>query len=94
MADLQMKEWVIQNMFAIENDTLSERQRKSFMDLIEDRSPGWRQRSPFILECFDEFVKRGGALGSRFNRPVLPYLKQLEYAVYFKELNKYLNSST
>ena len=27
------------------------------------------------------------------DRPVLPYLKQLEYAVYFKELNKYLNSN-
>tara|TARA_R110001599_G_C11970363_1_gene633869 strand:- start:124 stop:306 length:183 start_codon:yes stop_codon:yes gene_type:complete len=53
MTHEQLKEWVVENMFAIEHDKLSERKREVFMDFIKDRVG-----SPFIMECFAEFSKR------------------------------------
>ena len=49
----EVKEWVIENLFAMEDDNLSEGQREAFVDFLK----AWGT-SPFILDCFMEFWSR------------------------------------
>ena len=48
----QLKKWVIENMIAIENNTLDDRKKMLFLDLIEKK-----KGDKFIQECFTEFQK-------------------------------------
>jgi len=48
----QLKKWVIENMIAIENNTLDDRKKMLFLDLIEKK-----KGDTFIQECFTEFQR-------------------------------------
>ena len=51
--EAEVKEWVIENLFAMEGDHLSEGQREAFVDFLK----AWGT-SPFILDCYMEFRSR------------------------------------
>jgi|TARA_R100000149_G_C5842963_1_gene114316 hypothetical protein len=47
-----LKKWIVNQYFACENNTLTEDQRKKFLDLVEEN-----QNDTNFIECFKVFNK-------------------------------------